>query len=178
MLFATEGYDEYVAQTGVTIIERHNGGHPVRNMEIVDKGRIEWGRKRELCQMLSIAIHDCRLAALDVVTVDEHHRDKVDAVTVDAFRRRFASSFNCLDAKLMHLDMPGMFWLQCTECLGGNLQDGLHHRIGEGLGKNRLEMTLDTAVQMVVVRRLIMWLMFFNHDSPSLWQGRQRRVTA
>ena len=84
---------------------------------IVDEGRIKRVSQHEVAERPAIEGVDIGDAAPDVAPVDQEHQHVVDAVAMDALRRRQPPLASArFDSELMRLDAPGRHgWGQAAE---------------------------------------------------------------
>jgi hypothetical protein len=137
---------------------------------VVDQRRIQRIGEGEAAQGALVEVVHRRRAARDVAPVDQKHQHVVDAVAMHAFRRRLAVlAVARLDAELVNLDMPARrLGREPAEQGAAIFEDGAHRgAVADRLG-HRLEPALDSAVQLVVVERLVVRLVRAAHDRALL----------
>jgi hypothetical protein len=88
-------------------IERRDRRHAVRHAVVVDERRVERLGQGEAAERRAVVVVDRRRAADDVLAAGEEDEDEVDAVAVDALRRRVAWRVRTrFDPELVRLDVP------------------------------------------------------------------------
>lgn len=124
---------------------------------VIDEGDIETFLEREIRRGNAREGVDGRLPASDILTINQHHQHIGDPVAMSPLRGRFPAVFDRFDAELVDFDKPGCHGIDTGKDRRSKLKKSIEHDpVGDRV-RDRLEMTLYPAIEMVVVDRLIMW---------------------